>query len=85
MLILQLLKIYQRCCMKITLMQRKTDGRVYNLPTVSEVAALIVGDVGDAEERDIIIQAQGGQLLRIDEFHGSYLPLRSQLNTTSSK
>ena len=52
---------------------RKTDGRVYNLPTVSEVAALIVGDVGDAEKRDIIIQAQGGQLQRIDEFHASYL------------
>ena len=52
---------------------RKTDGRIYNLPTVSEVAALIAGDIGDAEERDIIIQAQGGQLQRIDEFHASYL------------
>jgi len=52
---------------------RKKDGRVYNLPTVSEVAALIVGDVGDAEKRDIIVQAQGGQLQRIDEFHASYL------------
>ena len=52
---------------------RKTDGRIYNLPTVSEVAALIAGDIGDAEEKDIIIQAQGGQLQRIDEFHASYL------------
>jgi len=52
---------------------RKVDGRIYNLPTVSEVAALIAGDIGDDEERDIIIQGQGGQLQRIDEFHASYL------------
>jgi hypothetical protein len=52
---------------------RKTDGRIYNHPTVSEVAALIVGDVDYAEERDIIIETQGGHLQRIDEFHASYL------------
>jgi hypothetical protein len=52
---------------------RKTDGRIYNQPTVSEVAALIVGDIDEADERDIIIQSQGGQLQRIDEFHASYL------------
>jgi hypothetical protein len=34
--------------------ERKSDGRIYNQPTVSEVAALIVGDVDEAEERDII-------------------------------
>ena len=58
---------------------RKIDGRIYNLQTVSEVAALIAGDVGDAEERDIIIQAQGGQLQRIDEFHASYLAYQYSL------
>jgi hypothetical protein len=52
---------------------RKTDGRIYNQPTVSEVSALIVGDIDEADERDIIIQSQGGQLQRIDEFHASYL------------
>ncbi|XP_058763552.1 uncharacterized protein LOC131636999 [Vicia villosa] len=52
---------------------RTTDGRVYNQPTVSEVAALIVGDIDTAEERDIIMQKQGGKLKRIDEFHASYL------------
>jgi hypothetical protein len=28
--------------------ERKTDGGIYNKPTVSEVAALIVGDVDSA-------------------------------------
>ncbi|CAK8573636.1 unnamed protein product [Lathyrus sativus] len=41
---------------------RSIDGRLYNQPTVSEVAALIVGDIDTAEERDIIVQAKGGQL-----------------------
>ncbi|XP_058727025.1 uncharacterized protein LOC131598443 [Vicia villosa] len=52
---------------------RKTDGRIYNQPTVSEVAALIVGDVDTAEERDIIMEKRSGKLKRIDEFHASYL------------
>jgi hypothetical protein len=52
---------------------RNTDGRIYNQPTVSEVAALIVGDVDAADERDIIIQERGGKLERINEFHTSYL------------
>ncbi|XP_076930385.1 uncharacterized protein LOC143595165, partial [Bidens hawaiensis] len=34
---------------------RETDARTYNLPTTSEVAALIVGDIGEAiDKRDII-------------------------------
>ncbi|XP_058742589.1 uncharacterized protein LOC131625469 [Vicia villosa] len=52
---------------------RQNDGRIYNQPTVSEVAALIVGDVDTAEKRDIIMQKQCGQLQRIDEYHTSYL------------
>ncbi|XP_045792116.1 uncharacterized protein LOC123886886 [Trifolium pratense] len=52
---------------------RKTDGRIYNTPTVSEVAALIVGDVDAGDSRDIIIQEKGGKLTRINEFHASYL------------
>jgi hypothetical protein len=28
---------------------RKTDGRIYNQPTVSEVAALVVGDIDEHE------------------------------------
>jgi len=53
--------------------ERKSDGRVYNKPTVSEVVALIVGDIGLASQRDIIMQTQSGKLQRIDEFHASYL------------
>lgn len=52
---------------------RTSDGRIYNLPTVSEVAALIVGDVDSASKRDIIIERQGGRLKRISELHTSYL------------
>jgi len=53
--------------------ERKTNGRIYNKPTVSEVVALIVGDIDSAERRDIIMQGQSGNLQRIDEFHASYL------------
>ncbi|XP_058735847.1 uncharacterized protein LOC131623246 [Vicia villosa] len=52
---------------------RPEDGRVYNRPTVSEVAALIVGDIDSASKRDIIIQPRDGHLQRIDEFHAAYL------------
>ena len=53
--------------------ERTTDGRIYNQPTVSEVAALIVGDVDYAPKRDIIMETQSGDLQRIDEFHPAYL------------
>ncbi|XP_050887928.1 uncharacterized protein LOC127093069 [Lathyrus oleraceus] len=52
---------------------RSTDGRIYNHPTVSEVAALIVGDVDTGYKRDILLERQSGQLKRISEFHPSYL------------
>ncbi|GAU22594.1 hypothetical protein TSUD_134940 [Trifolium subterraneum] len=55
------------------LADRKTNGRIYNLPTVYEVAALIVGDVDAADTRDIIVQEKNGKLTRIDEFHSAYL------------
>ncbi|XP_045792199.1 uncharacterized protein LOC123886981 [Trifolium pratense] len=53
--------------------ERTTDGRIYNKPTVSEVAALIVGDIDSAAERDIIMHKRSGQLKRINEFHPAYL------------
>ncbi|XP_058732948.1 uncharacterized protein LOC131604533 [Vicia villosa] len=52
---------------------RSTDGRVYNQPTVSEVAALVVGDIDTAEMRDIIMQTRGGGLQRINELHAAYM------------
>ena len=44
---------------------------------MSDVAGLIVGDIGLEEKyRDIIIETQIGQLQRINELHPSYLPLQ---------
>ncbi|XP_022041030.1 uncharacterized protein LOC110943601 [Helianthus annuus] len=57
--------------------KREQDGRTYNLPTSSEVAALIVGDIDNAlENRDIVVETQTGSLKRISELHPSYLALQ---------
>ncbi|KAG4915091.1 hypothetical protein JHK87_052648 [Glycine soja] len=58
---------------------REKDGRTYNVPTVSEVAALIVGDFNPNSRRDIIVETQNGQLQRIHELHSSYLGLQFPL------
>ncbi|CAH1413176.1 unnamed protein product [Lactuca virosa] len=60
--------------------RRQQDGRTYNLPTASEVVALIVGDIGDAiDNRDIIVKTKSGILQRINELHPSYLALQYPL------
>lgn len=46
---------------------------------MSEVAALIVGDVDTGSKRDIILERQSGRLKRISEFHPSYLALQYPL------
>ncbi|XP_058733993.1 uncharacterized protein LOC131605682, partial [Vicia villosa] len=56
--------------------KRGYDGRRYNLPTTSEVAALIVGDFDSVEERDIIVETQSGWLKRISILSSPYLPLQ---------
>ena len=38
------------------------DGHTYNLPDVSEVATLIVGDFDADSRRDIIVETQNGEL-----------------------
>ena len=53
---------------------RAKDGRNYNMPTCSEVAALIVGDI-DSSGRDIIIESKSGQVQCISELHPLYLAL----------
>lgn len=55
---------------------RKIDGRIYNLPKVSEVVALISGDRNEPLNMDIILQLQNGKLQRINELHASYLGLQ---------
>ncbi|XP_075103803.1 uncharacterized protein LOC107767153 [Nicotiana tabacum] len=60
--------------------KRSTDGRKYKLPTVSEVAALVVGDFElSRRDRDIIIETQSGQLQRINELNAAYLGLQYPL------
>ncbi|KAF8077513.1 hypothetical protein N665_1031s0003 [Sinapis alba] len=59
---------------------RLKDGRVYNLPTSSEVAALVVGDFHEnMGKRDIILEKNSGKLKRINELHPCYLPLQYPL------
>ncbi|XP_071713195.1 uncharacterized protein [Rutidosis leptorrhynchoides] len=57
-----------------------TDGRNYNLPTVNEVAALIVGDIDyNFDKRDIVVDSQTDGLQRISELHPQYLALQYPL------
>ncbi|KAK4275656.1 hypothetical protein QN277_018697 [Acacia crassicarpa] len=52
----------------------------YNLPTTSELAALIVSDFDNSyTKRDIIVRRKSGDLQRIDELHTAYLPLQYPL------
>ncbi|XP_028793347.1 uncharacterized protein LOC114749047 [Neltuma alba] len=51
--------------------------RVYDMPTASEVAALLVGDFDRSYfKRDIIVEKRAGALQRIDELHKAYIPLQ---------
>ncbi|CAA0837474.1 Unknown protein, partial [Striga hermonthica] len=67
--------------LKIRLIGRRySDGRCYNLPTSSEVAALVVGDFDQAMgERDILVETKSGRLQRINELNASYLALQYPL------
>lgn len=56
------------------------NARPYDLPTSSEVAALIVGDFDRSQfKRDIIVEKQDKSLKRVDELHSAYLPLQYPL------
>ncbi|XP_019153903.1 PREDICTED: uncharacterized protein LOC109150447 [Ipomoea nil] len=56
--------------------KRNQDAKTYNLPTVSEVAAIIVGDLDPTSgQRDILIETRSGVLKRISELNPAYLPL----------
>nr|XP_025606674.1 uncharacterized protein LOC112697631 [Arachis hypogaea] len=60
--------------------KRNTDGRRYNLPSASEVAALIVGDFdADNLSRDVVIQTHSNLLKQIDVNHPQYLALQYPL------
>lgn len=60
--------------------KRGRDGRRYNLPSASEVAALMVGDFDAADfERDVVVETQSGLLQRISVFEPAYFPLQYPL------
>ncbi|XP_031095107.1 uncharacterized protein LOC115999393 [Ipomoea triloba] len=57
--------------------KRNGYARTYNLPSVSEVAALIVGDIDPTMgSRDILVETNSGGLKRINELNPAYLPLQ---------
>ncbi|XP_019163585.1 PREDICTED: uncharacterized protein LOC109159928 [Ipomoea nil] len=67
-----------RVDVKMKLIGKRTqDAKTYNLPTVSEVAAIVVGDLDPMlGERDILIETKSGVLKRITELNPAYLPLQ---------
>jgi len=77
----QKIKCNQGRSFKLKLIKkRSSDPRIYNLPHVSEVAALVVGDFDiNKGDRDIIVEYQKGGLQRISELHPLYLALQYPL------
>jgi len=60
--------------------KRGRDGRRFNLPSASEVAALIVGDFDAADfERDVVVETQSRLLQRVSVFEPAYFPLQYPL------
>jgi len=60
--------------------KREKDSRMHNLPTVDEVAELIIGDYDETEDgRDIIVDDVGRGLRRIHKTHPLYMPLQYPL------
>ena len=58
------------------LSERTNDGRQYNLPTASEVAGLIIGDLTDANfQRDVIVEHRKKGLQRITDLHPSFMSM----------
>ncbi|XP_048501480.2 uncharacterized protein LOC125497826 [Beta vulgaris subsp. vulgaris] len=53
--------------------RRDSDGRTYNLPTASEVVALIVGDVDTGDKRDIVVETQNDSY-KVDVMHRDKFP-----------
>ncbi|KAH7515858.1 hypothetical protein FEM48_Zijuj10G0071100 [Ziziphus jujuba var. spinosa] len=61
--------------------RREGNGRMYNLPTVSEVTTLAVDNFETSSaDRDIIVETQTGKLKQIYELNASYLGLQYPLH-----
>jgi len=59
---------------------REGDPVQYSLPTVDQLAMLVVGDFSfDTFQRDIVVQARTGQLQHISSLHPAYMALQYPL------
>ncbi len=67
--------------LKLRLIASRTkDARRYNVPTVDEVATLMVGDGSEAiDKRDVVLAQQVGPFQRISELHVGYMALHYSL------
>ncbi|XP_024007970.1 uncharacterized protein LOC112083973 [Eutrema salsugineum] len=64
----------------VLIAKRDKDARTHNLPTATEVAALIPGDFEEGlDNRDIMLEAKDGSLRRINELYVGYLALQYPL------
>ena len=68
-------------CLRLCLIgSRITHGREYNLSTCSEIATIIIGDIGVGNAyHDIIVELKEGGLHRINELHPLYMTLQYPL------
>lgn len=65
---------------------RNGDARNYNLPSLSEVPVLIVGNFDQSMgQRDILIESRYVFLQRINELHPSYVALQSPILFSSGE
>ncbi|GJT91275.1 putative PIF1 DNA helicase/replication protein A1-like protein [Tanacetum coccineum] len=65
---------------KLRLLSEISASRQYNMPTVSEVAALITNDFGNGiPSRDIIVNSKDAGPKRISELHPGYMALQYPL------
>jgi hypothetical protein len=62
------------------IVSRTKDACRYNVPTVDEVVALMVGDGYEAiDKRDVVIAQQAGPFQRISKLHVGYMALHYPL------
>ncbi|GAU25167.1 hypothetical protein TSUD_150660 [Trifolium subterraneum] len=59
---------------------RSNESRQYTMPTTTEIAGLIVGDLGQSNgRRDIVIEHKSEGLQRIKEFHPKFMAMQYPL------
>ncbi|XP_066316197.1 uncharacterized protein [Miscanthus floridulus] len=59
---------------------REGDPVQYNLPTIDQLAMLVVGDFSlDTYQRDIVVQARSGHLQQISSLHSAFMALQYPL------